>query len=170
MRFELQISGRKYAVDVERTHDTYVVIVEGRELLLEIESIDAEDIRMMIGGQPRRVQLLEETASGLVLAVDGEKFALEWPEALRQAGEGPRTKSLAEEGALLSPLPGVVTSVEVRLAQAVREGTPLVVIEAMKMESIIRSDRSGIMAEILVKKGESVRKGQPLVMFSNESG
>jgi biotin carboxyl carrier protein len=169
MRFELLLTGRVYAVSAEGTEDTFVVNVGGRTINLEIERINAERTRVRIDGVVKKVELLEETASLLILNIDGEKFAFEWPRALREAGAGTKEESFVEKDILLSPLPGVVIAVEVQRGEKVTHGTPIVVIEAMKMESIIRSDRSGRISEILVKQAESVRKGQPLVRFSSES-
>ena len=169
MHFELLLSGRKYAVDAEGRRDVFVVNVGPRKLHLEIVRIDPEHLRMHINHAVKKVELVEETASRLVLAIDGEKLTFEWPPALQETSEGASARPHMEKDLLLSPLPGTVTSIEVHRGQIVAQGRPLVVIEAMKMESIIRSDKSGRIAAILVKKGESVRKGQPLLRFSGES-
>ena len=41
------------------------------------------------------------------------------------------------------PMPGLVVSVMVAEGQEVRAGTPLAVVEAMKMENILRAERDG---------------------------
>ncbi len=169
MRFELLLSGRKYAVDAEGGLGVTVVKVGSRTVRLGVERIDSERIRVTIDQAVKKVELIEETANGFVLKIDGEKFTFEWPPYLQETGEGAHPKFSVEKDLLLSPLPGTVTTVEVRNGQMITPGTPLVVIEAMKMESIIRSDRGGRISKILVKKAESVRKGQPLIQFSRES-
>ena len=45
----------------------------------------------------------------------------------------------------------------------VQEGTTLLILEAMKMESDIHSNLSGKVLKIHVQKGDTVQEGDPLV-------
>jgi propionyl-CoA carboxylase alpha chain len=66
---------------------------------------------------------------------------------------------------LLSPMPGLVTLVEVEEGQTVRIGEPLLVIEAMKMENVLRADHDCVVDRLLVKPGDSVAVGQRVMEF-----
>lgn len=66
---------------------------------------------------------------------------------------------------LLSPMPGLIVSIEVVKGQEVRVGDPLVIIEAMKMENMLVAERDGKIASIGVKAGESVELDQVLLEF-----
>ena len=52
------------------------------------------------------------------------------------------------------PMPGLVISVLVAEGQEVRAGTPLALVEAMKMENILRAERDGTIAKVKVKPGD----------------
>jgi propionyl-CoA carboxylase alpha chain len=52
------------------------------------------------------------------------------------------------------PMPGLVISVLVAEGQEVRAGTPLAVVEAMKMENILRAERDGVVAAVKVSPGD----------------
>ncbi len=54
----------------------------------------------------------------------------------------------------------------VEIGQAVKEGEPLCIIEAMKLLNEIEADKSGIIKEILVENGEPVEYGQPLFVIA----
>jgi acetyl-CoA carboxylase biotin carboxyl carrier protein len=62
-----------------------------------------------------------------------------------------------------APNPGASPFVEV--GQAVKEGEPLCIIEAMKLLNEIEADKTGIIKEILVENGEPVEYGQPLFVI-----
>jgi acetyl-CoA carboxylase biotin carboxyl carrier protein len=62
-----------------------------------------------------------------------------------------------------APNPGASPFVEV--GQAVKEGEPLCIIEAMKLLNEIEADKSGVIKEILVENGEPVEYGQPLFVI-----
>jgi len=62
-----------------------------------------------------------------------------------------------------APMPGLIIDVMVAEGQTVSEGTPLLVLSAMKMENIILSQGAGIVKSIAVKKDDSVEKGQLII-------
>jgi len=62
-----------------------------------------------------------------------------------------------------APNPNSAPFVEV--GQAVKEGEPLCIIEAMKLLNEIEADKSGVIKEILVENGEPVEYGQPLFVI-----
>ncbi len=62
-----------------------------------------------------------------------------------------------------APSPGAKPFVEV--GQAVKEGEPLCIIEAMKLLNEIEADKSGVIKEVLVENGEPVEFGQPLFVI-----
>jgi biotin carboxyl carrier protein len=64
---------------------------------------------------------------------------------------------------LKSPLPGVIMEVRVKEGDTVKKGTPVVVLEAMKMENNIESDKDGVVEKIHIQKGQSVLEGDVLL-------
>ena len=67
-----------------------------------------------------------------------------------------------------APMPGLVTHVRVAPGDAVEADTPLLTLEAMKMEHTLRSPRSGIVAEVLASAGTQVENGAVLVRLERE--
>lgn len=67
------------------------------------------------------------------------------------------------EGGLTAPMPGTVLDVMVREGQRVREGQPLMTMEAMKMEHRIVAPRAGEVISINFTQGERVDMGSVLV-------
>lgn len=65
--------------------------------------------------------------------------------------------------AIVSPLPGVIISVEVKEGTAVKKGQRVAVIEAMKMENDILSDVDGTVTAIHVSKGDTVAEDAKIV-------
>lgn len=66
---------------------------------------------------------------------------------------------------LTSPVPGVVRGIKVNVGDAVKELTPLIIIETMKMETIISSPVEGKIKSIEVANSQDVKQGQVLVTF-----
>ncbi|MGY3238453.1 acetyl-CoA carboxylase biotin carboxyl carrier protein [Bradyrhizobium sp. USDA 4472] len=77
------------------------------------------------------------------------------------------------EAKIAAPLFGIVhlqpapdASVFVSVGQTVTAGTPLCVIEAMKMFHEVRAERDGTVSAILVVSGQEVEAGQELIRFA----
>ncbi len=66
---------------------------------------------------------------------------------------------------LLSPMPGLLVSVEVEEGQPVSAGDTLAVVEAMKMENILRAERDGRVAELHAAAGDSLAVDQKIIEF-----
>ena len=64
-----------------------------------------------------------------------------------------------------APMPGTILKVNVQNGQAVKAGTVLVVLEAMKMENEILAPKDGTVTQVVVSKGSTVDTGAPLVVI-----
>lgn len=64
---------------------------------------------------------------------------------------------------VLSPMPGLVVSIDVLAGQEVKAGEAVAVIEAMKMQNIIKVERDGVVKTVGVKAGDSVAADEVLI-------
>lgn len=69
---------------------------------------------------------------------------------------------------VLAPMPCKVLRVEVEEGQTVKKDQPLVVIESMKMETVIRSPVEGVVKRVVHGKGDLCKAGTALVEFEEE--
>jgi pyruvate carboxylase len=75
----------------------------------------------------------------------------------------------ANPGEVGATLSGSVVKVLVTKGQAVTKGMPLIVTEAMKMETTIAAPMSGIVSEILVAAGSRIESGDCLLEIENKN-
>ena len=76
-----------------------------------------------------------------------------------------RPAASTTQGAVKTPLPGVILQVKCNVGDTVKRGQTLIILEAMKMENNINADRDGKIIEIKVHKGDSVLEGADLVVI-----
>jgi propionyl-CoA carboxylase alpha chain len=67
---------------------------------------------------------------------------------------------------VLSPMPGLVVTLDVATGQEVRSGEQVAIIEAMKMQNIIRAERDGVVKAVNAKAGDSVAADEVLIEFA----
>ena len=66
---------------------------------------------------------------------------------------------------LLSPMPGLLTSILVKEKDKVEENQPLAIIEAMKMENIIKAEKASKVKKINCSNGDSLEVDQVILEF-----
>ena len=81
------------------------------------------------------------------------------------AAPPPSAPSPAGTGEVTSPIAGNILDVKVSAGDTVEKNGALLVLEAMKMESIVASPQAGTVREVLVKAGDTVTAGQVLIKF-----
>lgn len=67
---------------------------------------------------------------------------------------------------IISPMPGLVVTMDVAVGETVQEGEQICIIEAMKMQNIIRAERTGVVKSVGAKAGDSVAADEVLVEFT----
>ena len=77
----------------------------------------------------------------------------------------PPKKAADTSKLVISPMPGLVVSLDVEAGQSVRSGEQVAIIEAMKMQNIIRAERDGVVKAVLVASGASVAADEVLIEF-----
>lgn len=99
--------------------------------------------------------------------VDGEKFNVSIPTNKPMArATNKRAKKTADtqekEGALKSPIPGMIVEYKKKNGDTVKAGEVVVVVEAMKMMNNFEAPKDGIISGITLDSGSSVVKGDTL--------
>jgi pyruvate carboxylase len=69
----------------------------------------------------------------------------------------------ANPGHVGAPMPGAIVTIAVHVGQKVSKGSPLVSLEAMKMETMLSADRDAVVKAIHVKTGDKVSAKDLLV-------
>lgn len=72
----------------------------------------------------------------------------------------------AEGTPVTAPMPGTILDVKVSVGAEVKEGQPVAVLEAMKMENDVPAAKSGKVVAVSVKKGDSVQTGDVILTIA----
>ena len=96
----------------------------------------------------------------LFLFVEDRRFVIEIDDPLVR-----RTSAAGDAGSLFAAMPGVVVAVHVEDGAVVAAGTPMMAVEAMKVEHTIRAPSDGRVTDVKFAVGDRVSEGQELVSF-----
>lgn len=137
----------------------YKYTINGNKYTVAVGDIDDGIAQVEVNGVPYKVQLAEKKATVKVATPRPAAAPRQNLEAAKAAA-GPATTGGAQ---VVSPLPGVVISINVKVGDAVKASDTVAVLEAMKMENSIHAGRDGVVAAINAQAGDSVLEGAPLI-------
>ncbi len=78
---------------------------------------------------------------------------------------GLNTASTHRVSEIRAPMPGLVVRVMAVQGQALRQGDPVLVLEAMKMENVFKAPADAVVREVRVSEHTAVEKGQVLMIL-----
>ncbi|MCD8333423.1 MAG: pyruvate carboxylase, partial [Clostridiales bacterium] len=146
-----RLESHVYFYGLRKNEETYLNIGEGKQLLikyLELIDPDVNGMRILtfaVNGMLRTVKILDKT---LEIKADSK---------LKADKNNPQH--------LGSSIPGTVGKVLVKEGDLVTKNTPLMTVEAMKMETTVVSRVEGTVDKIYVKQGDSVHQDDLLISF-----
>jgi pyruvate carboxylase subunit B len=121
--YSLLVDNRSYEVFVDRTGDTYHILLGGELYPVHIEDERTRRLRRPTSSQARKRVVVQAPMPGLVVHIEAKQGATV------QAGEGLITlEAMKMENELPAPHDGVVESVRVRMGDVVEQNQPLVIL------------------------------------------
>lgn len=155
-RVALRWEGRAVEAEVQLRPPHAALLRDGRRFEAEVKR-DGGAVEIRRGGGTVRC-VVASGPRAIWVAFEGRTYVLE-----RVQREAERADASEDSGEVRAPMTGRVVRVAARVEAAVREGDPLVTIEAMKMEFRLTAPADGAVSEVLCAEGDQVELGQLLL-------
>ncbi len=139
---------------------TYRFKINGKDYDVAVNGIEGRNASVTVNGVDYNVEMENEVpaAAAPVAATPAAPAA---PAVSAAPAAAPKASGAGKD--IVSPLPGVVISVDVKVGDTVKRGQKVAVIEAMKMENEILADCDGSVTAVHVSKGDSVLEDAKIV-------
>jgi len=111
------------------------------------------------------LDVIEKKQNRYTIMINGvwHSFTVETPISLKRKRYLEQQGDSSSSVSIEAPMPGKIVDILVEEGGEVKEGEPIIILEAMKMQNEITSHVSGIIQSISVKKNESVMKDDILI-------
>jgi len=163
----------KRRIDLLDEHYTVTVFGEPGERRLQVANGEPQPAALAVGTECQGTIQLGDHRSDIQMAVKGETayirafdrtFTLRIvdpvEQAAQEAGGGSNTAR--------APMPGTVVEVQVAAGEAVSKGQPLIIIESMKILTVITATRDGEVSEVHFEPGDTFDKNATLVTLKEK--
>ena len=153
----MKITFDNTTIDLTPTGKSYRATVGDKTVDVEIIRAGNGQLELLIDGERVMAYVSSDGAKSWV-TVNGQTLML-----TKASGAKRKSSSHDHASELVAPMPGLVRSVSVVEAEAVKKGQTLLVLEAMKMEIRIQAPKDGLVKKLFVKQGQTVEREQVLI-------
>ncbi len=153
-------------VHIQKDGENYSCSIDDKVFVADASLIDGPAAMSLIVDKKCYEIIVTRSGRTFTVSTGGDKFEIELFDELERRSQEASVQ-LAEGGdeEVKAPMPGVVVSVEVARGDTVEAGTPVVIVEAMKMQNEISALGAGTVKDILVKTGDVVESRQTLLVL-----
>ena len=139
--------------------------VQGVDYEVEIEEMEGNIAKVSVNGIPFEVELKQpiNPAKAITRPKVVAPVAAAAPAPVPAARPAAPAAPAGAGAAVKAPLPGTISSINVKVGDKVNVGDTVLVLEAMKMQNNIEAENSGTVTSILVNQGDSVMEGATLL-------
>lgn len=153
----------------------YLITVDEKEVsatkkeadTLDLISVDKTNFHLLQNNKAFAVHIshtdfLNKT---MTIAVNGNSYKVQIKDEydLQVKEMGLLSNTSQKVNSIKAPMPGLILEVMVEVGQQIEQGTPLLILSAMKMENIILSQGEGVVKSIEVAQNDAVEKGQLII-------
>lgn len=160
MKFRDASSGREFDLELDRAGAVIEARIDGAPAKMATQPLADGAIVIQWGGQRLRA-FAARAGESIAVSVGPQSFIFKLQEASRRGARHSLATPL-----LTAPMPGKVLKIMVREGDEVEAGQPLIIIEAMKMETTLAAEGPARVKAIPVAPGQMVDAGAVLMELS----
>ncbi len=127
----------------------YMFTLNGKKWIADLVKIDKENKQVTLRIQSKKINVKLKEPVDILL----EKL-------------GMQNMSTKKVNNLKAPMPGLVAKILVKEGDEVKQGDPLLILEAMKMENVFKAPADVVIKNIKVTEKQAVEKNTELITFA----
>jgi biotin carboxyl carrier protein len=166
MIYYAKLKNGEKRIEIRKDGSVYSGEIDGRPFTADARLIDGPSAMSLIVDKKCYEAVITASGRKMIVSAGGDEFEIELSDELEHRSVGmaaASSQSGLEE--IKAPMPGVVVALEVNEGESVTPGSPVVIVEAMKMQNEIAALAGGVVKSILVKAGDVVESQQTLVVL-----
>ena len=163
MTFETEFDNNSVRLDVDKDKSEFTV--NNKKQAYSFSQLDENRYLLRVGYKVYTIDNVINNGAKIDFTLNGQwsSVAVRDEQALLLDRLGFKNKLSSGEGQLLAPMPGKILDILCNEKNEIKEGDPVIILEAMKMENELKSPADGSIKLINVDVGQSVEKNELLL-------
>ncbi len=154
--YRVSVANRTYDVSIQDD----VLVVNGDRVAYNMEPINGSGLHVLRQSNRNIEAFLEPNQKGSYdIQIDGKHLSAD----VAVGFQSPQKNLGQIAGKILSPMPGLIVEIMVKIGDIVKEGETILIQEAMKMQMKLKAPSAGRITSISIVRGSQVEKGVLLV-------
>lgn len=163
--YKALVNNKTYEID----QNDQSITVNGADFQWDINKISDDYFHILYQNKGYRAEIvkIDIASKTIIFKINGRNYSVELKDKFDLLLEkmGMNKTASSKVNSIKAPMPGLIIDLKIKAGDMVKQGDPLLILEAMKMENILKSPGDGVIKNLKVKKGDNVEKGQVLIEF-----
>ena len=167
MKYTARVEDEIFEIQITEKDKGLEMRIEGEVVPFDLAKVENSNLVSILIGNRSFEAEVSRNADGYEVFLKGQKFNcfLEDERTARlKSLVGYEVKTVREKE-FVTPMPGLVVTVDIKEGEQIKAGQGLVVVEAMKMENELKARFDAKVKEVKVKPGQAVEKDEVLIVF-----
>lgn len=167
---QAKVNGKTYDIElVEKNGNNVKIKLNGEIVEIDATLTETGFCSILHNGHSYNAEVVNHDEGKYTITADFRRYEVEL--------QSPRKKYIRNGGAadeevqdcIKAPMPGKIIAVLVEKGSRVKKGDPLIIIEAMKMQSTYTASQDTVVESVEVAEGDSVLSDQLLITFKHDN-
>ena len=166
MKTYIEIGDRTYEAEIEERRGALHVTLDGEPCAVDYQEADGLGQIILFKDGRSYAMSIEGTRGSVAVTLAGHRYDMQLEDERERAANLAAKAASKGGGTVKAVMPGVVVELRVAPGDEVKEGQPLLILEAMKMQNEIGAPGDGIVKDVHASAGAAVSAGDKLVTLA----
>ncbi len=167
MKLQAELDNEKHEIEIKRDGEKVFARVDDREYNLEASEVEPNVYLLKNENKIYEVFVSPQTNQNepLQVKVKNQEFEINLIDPKRLRGVGGSSEQTDGIAEIKTAMPGKLVRILVEAGAEIKQGEPVLVVEAMKMQNEMKSPKDGTVKEIRFSEGATVNAGDVLAII-----
>lgn len=167
---QAKVKGNTYDIElVEKEGNAVKIKLNGE--IIDIDAVLSETgfYSILHNGRSYNAEVVNSSEGKYVITADFRRYDVELQNLRKRYIRGGTSAEEEVQDCIKAPMPGKIIAVLVEKGCRVKKGDPLLIIEAMKMQSTYTASQDATVEAVEIVEGDSVLSDQLLITFRHDN-
>lgn len=167
---QAKVNGKNYDIElVEKNGNSVRIKLNGEIIDLDVVLSETGFCSILHKGRSYNAEVVNLSEEKYVITADFRRYEVDLHNLRKKYLRGGVTAEDDVQDCIKAPMPGKIIAVLVEKGSRVKKGDPLLIIEAMKMQSTYTASQDAVVETVEIAEGDSVLFDQLLITFRHDN-